>query len=157
MELGYERVVVPISGTPADGQALAVAQRLGSGSALALTLVYVVEVAQSMPLDAELPAAIAHGEAAIRHAEQLLRQQKSAKQIRITSELLQARSIGAAIVDEAIDRNADAIVMTAAIRRRHGRPTIGETVNYVLMNAPSHVVVVRAESPYTAAQDSEWA
>jgi nucleotide-binding universal stress UspA family protein len=59
------------------------------------------------------------------------------------TELLQARSAGAAIVDEAIERASDAIVMAARIRKRHGKPTVGDTVNYVLKNAPCEVIVVR--------------
>ena len=156
MVLNYERLVVPVSGTPADERALAVAHHLGPSATLALTLIYVVEVAQSMPLDAELPASIAHGDATIRHAEEVSRQMSGSKRIHVTSELLQARSIGAAIVDEAIDRNADAIVMTAAVQRKHGRPTIGETVNYVLINAPCEVVVVRVEMPGLVTSEPEW-
>jgi nucleotide-binding universal stress UspA family protein len=57
--------------------------------------------------------------------------------------LLQARAVGPAIVDEAIERDADAIVMTAAIQRRHGRPTLSDTVVHVLLNAPCEVVVIR--------------
>ena len=33
--------------------------------------------------------------------------------------------------------------MTAAIHRRHGRPTLGETTEHVLLNAPCEVVVIR--------------
>ena len=61
----------------------------------------------------------------------------------IVTELLQARAVGPAIVDEAIERDAEAIVMTAAIHRRHGRPTLGETTDHVLLNAPCEVVVIR--------------
>ena len=56
----------------------------------------------------------------------------------------QARSVnGPAIVDEAIDRSADGIVMTASVHRKHGRATLGETITHVLLNAPCEVVVIR--------------
>ena len=54
-----------------------------------------------------------------------------------------AGSAGAAIVDEAIDRNTDVIMMGATIRKKLGKVTTGETVDYVLKNAPCEVLVVR--------------
>ena len=69
----------------------------------------------------------------------------------IVTELLQARAVGPAIVDEAIERDAEAIVMTAAIHRRHGRPTLGDTTDHVLLNAPCEVVVIRTV-PYSLPQ-----
>ena len=59
------------------------------------------------------------------------------------TELLQARSAGAAIVDEAIDRNADMILLASTLRRKYGRVTTGETIAYVLKNAPCEVILVR--------------
>ena len=109
-----------------------------------------------MPLDAELPDEIARGEAALRGAEALARRALGGKTSRIDTELLQARSVGSAVVDEAIERNADAIVMTAEIRRRHGRPTLGETVNYVLMNAPCEVVVARLAPEERTSEEPIW-
>jgi nucleotide-binding universal stress UspA family protein len=143
MDLRYERLVVPVAGTPADLRLLAVVQGLAPKQPVAVTLIYVVEVLQSMPLDAELPAEVARGETALRRAEEVTRRALGGRAGQLFSELLQARSVGAAVVDEAIERNADAIVMTASIRRKHGRDTLGETVDYVLMNAPCEVLLVR--------------
>ena len=143
MDLRYERVVVPVAGTSADERVLAVVPHLVAKQPVALTLIYVVEVAQAMPLDAELPDEVAHGVAALQRAEGIARRTLGGKGVQIFSELLQARSVGAAVVDEAIERDADAIVMSAAVRRKHGRPTLGETVTYILMNAPCEVVVIR--------------
>ncbi len=143
MEPQYGRFVVPVTGVPADAQALEVVRRLANNQPVILTLLHVVEVAQSMPLDAELPDEIFHGETALRDAETTARTSLSGKGTQILTELLQARSVGAAVVDEAIERNADAIVMIATIGRKHGRPTLGETVNYILLNAPCDVVVAR--------------
>jgi nucleotide-binding universal stress UspA family protein len=103
----------------------------------------VVEVAQSMPLDAELPTEVARGEDALNRGEVVARRVLGVKGVTIRTELLQARSTGAAIVDEAAEVNADAIVMTAVIRPKHGRPTLGETTHYVLHNGPCDVVLVR--------------
>lgn len=143
MEGPYERLVVPVTGTAADDQALVLAPLLLPARGATLTLLFVVAVSQSMPLDAELPEEIARGEHALQRAEATARRLLDGKKVQIQTELLQARSVGAAVVDEAIERSADAILMTSAIRRKHGRPTIGDTVNYVLLNAPCEVITIR--------------
>jgi nucleotide-binding universal stress UspA family protein len=144
MDLRYERLVVPVAGTPADDRVLAVVPHLvPTKQPVTLTLIYVVEVAQAMPLDAELPAQVAHGVGTLQRAETEARRTLGSKGVQIYSELLQARSIGAAVVDEAIERGADAIVMTARVQRKHGRPTLGDTVNYIMLNAPCEVLVIR--------------
>ena len=65
----------------------------------------------------------------------------------IRTELLQARATGHAIVDEAIDQNADVIILGAKLQRRHGRLTVGETIDHVLHHAPCEVVVLRNKMP----------
>ena len=58
--------------------------------------------------------------------------------------LLQARDVGAAIVDEAVERDADLIVLGVPFRTRFGGDfAIGRTIPYVLQNAPCTVWVVR--------------
>ncbi len=153
----YQRLVVPVSGTAADDHAVALALRLGARRGTALTVLYVVEVPQSMPLDAELPAAVARGEAALARAEELARSLAGKEMaVELAGELLQSRSIGAAVVDEAIARNAEVIVLTATVRRRHGRPTIGETISYVMLNAPCEVVVGRLRPTDPSAAGLDW-
>lgn len=143
MQGGFERVVVPVAGTEIDERVLAILPDLISNDGGDVTFLYVVEVPQAMPLDAELPREIDRGETALRLAETTAKRSLPARSVLITTELLQARAVGPAIVDEAIERGADAIVMTAAIRRKHGRPTLGETMQHVLLHAPCEVVVIR--------------
>jgi nucleotide-binding universal stress UspA family protein len=126
-----------------DDRVLGMLPNLLSSEGGTITFLFVVEVPQSMPLDAELPTEIDLGERALRHAENAARPALPSRNTTIVTELLQARAIGPAIVDEAIERDAEAIVMTAAIHRRHGRPTLGETTDHVLLNAPCEVVVIR--------------
>ena len=86
----------------------------------------------------------------LRKAEQLASNLLSADHQQISTDLLQARSAGAAIVDEAIERGADAILMAARVRVVHGKPSTGETAAYVLKNAPCDVVILRASEDYEA-------
>jgi nucleotide-binding universal stress UspA family protein len=109
-----------------------------------VTLVYVVEVRQALPLDADMPQAVAAGESALDNALEYAKQRAEHRIQKVSSELLQARSAGAAIVDEAIEQDADVIVMASRNRLRFGRVTVGDTVPYILKNAPCEVIVVRA-------------
>jgi nucleotide-binding universal stress UspA family protein len=146
MHGGFARLVVPVAGSEIDDRVLAILPHLMSADGGQITFLFVVEVPQSMPLDAELPTEVDSGERALRHAEDVARRSLPPKSTQIVTELLQARAVGPAIVDEAIDRSADAIVMTAVIHRKHGRNTLGETANHVLLHAPCEVVVIRTVS-----------
>ena len=144
MQGGFERVVVPVAGTKIDDRVLAILPDLVNRAGGTITFLFVVEVPQSMALDAELPVEVDNGERALRHAESVARQTLPARATHIVTELLQARAVGPAIVDEAIERDADAIVMTTAIHRKHGRSTLGDTTEHVLLHAPCDVVIIRA-------------
>jgi nucleotide-binding universal stress UspA family protein len=144
MQGRFARLVVPVAGSEKDDRVLGMLPNLVRSEGGTITFLFVVEVPQSMPLDAELPTDIDIGERALRYAENAARQALPSRNTTIVTELLQARAVGPAIVDEAIERDAEAIVMTAAVHRRHGRPTLGDTIDHVLLNAPCEVVVIRA-------------
>jgi nucleotide-binding universal stress UspA family protein len=143
MQGAFQRLVVPVSGSETDSRVLDILPDLFSKDGGTVTFLYVVEVPQSMPLDAELPAEIDSGENALRNAERVAKRVLPLRSTHVVTELLQARAVGPAIIDEAIERDAEAIVMTASIHRRHGRPTLGETTDHVLLHAPCEVVVIR--------------
>lgn len=149
------RVILPVSGGPADERLIKIISKITQRRNVVLTLVFVVEVQQSMPLDAELPSEINRGEAVLEAAAQLANRYVIEKQSSVGTELLQARSAGAAIVDEAIDRGADVIYIGTTLRRKFGRVTIGETTDYVLKNAPCEVHVVRLAQPDWFETDEE--
>jgi nucleotide-binding universal stress UspA family protein len=136
-------MVIPVSGGPGDKRLLETVSKIADKKTVAITIVFVVEVEQSMPLDAELPAEIERGERVLRQAASYIDSCIHGRQGSVHTELLQARAAGAAIVDEAIDRNADVIMLSATLRRKHGQITTGETVDYVMKNAPCEVVVIR--------------
>jgi len=143
MQRGFERLVVPVAGSEIDARVLDILPDLFGKEGGAVTFLFVVEVPQSMPLDAELPTEVDFGERALRRAENAARLSLPTRSTHIVTELLQARAVGPAIVDEAIERGADASVMTASIHRRHGRNTLGETTDHVLLHAPCEVVIIR--------------
>jgi nucleotide-binding universal stress UspA family protein len=67
-----------------------------------------------------------------------------ASKVTLEPVLLQARDVGAAIVDEAVERGADLLVVGLPYRKRFGGEfAIGRTIPYILQNAPSAVWVLR--------------
>lgn len=138
---------MPVTGADSDERLLHVVERIAQRQRAAITLVFVVEVIQSMPLDAELPNEVERGERVLRLSRETIMRQMDVRKSSATTELLQARTAGAAIVDEAIDRNADMIMMGATLSRKHGKITVGETTEYVLKNAPCEVIIIRNHMP----------
>ncbi len=155
MHGSLQRLIVPVDGSAGDRRVLELVGEWMHQQAVSITLLYVVEVVQSMPLDAELPAEVMRGETALARAEALAHA-SAGKATTITSELLQSRSTGAAVVDEAIERDADAIVIAAANRRKHGQTTLGETIAYVLKNAPCEVMLIRLAPSERASREAAW-
>lgn len=146
MPMHYHRIIIPVSGGSEDDRAIELVGELAQRQPTNITLVYVVEVQQAMPLDAELPEAVARGEEVLARSEHMTRQRLPASSDLISTDLLQARSAGAAIVDEAIEQNADVILMATSVTIRYGKPTAGDAAAYVIRNAPCDVILIRSAS-----------
>ena len=141
------RIIVPVVGNDSDRRLLEVVERIARRQTAEVTLISVVEVVQSLPLDAELPAEVERGERVLSEAHDSVMRRLENKSSKVNTEILQARSAGAAIVDEAIVREGNAIMMSCNLQRRHGKVTTGETTEYVLRNAPCEVIVIRQAMP----------
>jgi len=120
--------------------------RMAAGLARAaqaeLLIVYVIVVLRSLPLDTEIEEEVLAGEAALDRAERVA-EAAGLPPERFSSELLQARGVGPAIVDEAINRQVDLIVMGVTYRRRFGQFYLGQTAPYVLEKAPCRILLSR--------------
>lgn len=139
----FSNVLVPVNGTPADHHALRVLSRLVDGKTANIVAVYVVEVPQSLPLDADMRDEIDRGDAALDAVAKDAKELCHLRGDHLRTDILQARTAGAAIVDEASNLHCDLIVMSAGVRDEHGRLTVGETANYVLKHAPCEVMLLR--------------
>ncbi len=134
-------ILVPLKGLGSDDEvirhSIAVAKKYGAS----IYAVYVVVVRQELALESELPDEVAHGEAVLQRARRLAQDYT----VDIDTGILQARSAGVAIVEEANERNASLIMMAVTYRSRRGEFNMGQTVPYVLKNAPSRVWMFRDE------------
>lgn len=140
----FRRAILALSGGPCDDRLVRLAADLARASRGELVGVHIVEVEWSMPLDADIAS---RSEA----AQQILdRAESTAEQLKAALEpvLLQAREVGAALVDEATERDADLLVVGLPYRKRFGGDfAIGRTVPYVLKHAPCEVWVIREPMP----------
>ena len=139
----FFNVLVPVNGTSADHHALRVLSRLVDGKTANIVAVYVVEVPQALPLDADMQEEIRRGDEAL---DAVAKDAKALCHMRgehLRTDILQARTAGAAIVDEAANLKCDLIVMSTGVRDERGRPTVGDTANYVLTHAPCEVMLLR--------------
>src|SRR5579875_3496945 len=133
-------LLVPINGTPVTLDALSLATRLAQMSKGRVSAVYVIEVARHLPLEAELPEEIERSERIFAQAREALRDRVSI----VEFALLQARNAGATIVDEAVNMQADAIVLGIPDKYHANDAPLGPTADFVLRHAPCRVLLCRS-------------
>lgn len=144
----FRRVLVALNGATSDARIVRLAARLGRPSDVELIAVHVVEINWRLPLDADVAGSSEDAQRVLDHAESIAEESKQT----LEPVLLQARDVAAALVDEAIERDADLVVVGLPYRKRFGGDfAIGRTIPYVLKNAPCAVWVVRDPMPEEAA------
>lgn len=136
----FRRAVLALSGGPTDEIIVRLACELARPARAELVAVHVVELDWTMPLDADVAERSEEAQRVLDAAEGI------AEELKITMEavLVQARDLGAAIVDEAAAREADLLILGLPYRTRFGGDfAIGRAIPYALKNAPCAVWVVR--------------
>ncbi len=133
----FKQILVPVAGTDADLETIKLACRLAKKDKGKVWAVSVVTIKRSLPLDAEI-------ESEIKKAEEILDKVDDAageEDCEIETDVLQARDVGPAIVDEAVERGVSLILMGIAYKQRFGQFSMGEAVPYVLKNSPCPVIL----------------
>lgn len=136
----FRRAVVALNGGPSDARIVRLVADQARHIKGELIAIHVVEIDWTLPLDADIAGRSEEVQRILDTAESV------AEDYRITLEpvLLQARDVGAAIVDETIERGADLLVVGLPYRKRFGGEfAIGRTIPYILQNAPCTIWVVR--------------
>ena len=133
----FRNILVPIIGTEADEEAIVLACGMAKKNKGKIWAVYVIMVKRALPLEAEIESEMKRAETVMDHLEDVAGEQDC----EIETDLLQAREVGPAIVDEAAEREADLILMGVTYERRFGQFTLGNIVPYVLKNAPCRVIL----------------
>jgi nucleotide-binding universal stress UspA family protein len=135
---------VALSGHPNGQRLIGIVADMARLHKAELIGVHVVEIDWSMPLDMD----VAGRSDEIQQVLDLAEGTAEAAGVKLESVLLQARDVGAALVDEAVERDADLLVVGLAYRTKFGGDfAVGRTIPYVLKNAPCAVWVVREPIP----------
>lgn len=143
----FTRAVIALNGGSTDDRIVQLVTGFNRGSSVELIAVHVVEVDWTLPLDADIAGNSEEAQRVLDMAENVAEASKA----KLEPVLLQARDVGAALVDEASERDADLLVVGLPYRKRFGGDfAIGRTIPYVLKNAPCAVWVVREPIPEEA-------
>jgi nucleotide-binding universal stress UspA family protein len=133
----FKKVLVPVAGSPADEEAMRLACRLAKKDKGKIWVVSVVAVKRVLPLDAEIDSEIRHSEDLLDRVETIAEEED----YEVETDILQARDAGPAIVDEAVERGVDLILMGFSYKRRFGQYSLGHVVPFVLKNSPCPVIL----------------
>ena len=140
----FRRAVVALSGHPNGQRLVRLVAEMARIHKAELIGVHVVEIDWSMPLDMD----VAGRSEEIQQVLDLAEGTAESAGVNLESVLLQARDVGAALVDETVEREADLLVVGLAYKTKFGGDfAIGRTIPYVLKNAPCAVWVVREPIP----------
>jgi APA family basic amino acid/polyamine antiporter len=156
----YANILVPVFGTKLDDDIVGTAGRLADAAdepgeePPRLDVIYVMELPLTVPLDAPPPPGkLEAAKAALQRAKQVAEEYET---VGVQTDLIPARSAGAAIVQEARRRGVEAIVMGAEppSRMKGGAvlggiggsrpPEVGPVTEYVLKKAPCPVLLTAA-------------
>ena len=138
MDGTFDRILVPVKIGPIGDEVLATAIKLAEDHDAEITVLHVVRVPLDSPLDAAQVEAEERAEASLAEAKLL------ADELDVTVDglIIRSRAIGEAIVEVAAERKADLVVMGSSPRWRRQSRFFSPTVDYVLRQAPSEVMVI---------------
>jgi APA family basic amino acid/polyamine antiporter len=148
--LEYSNILVPVAaGYPSD-EAMDLACRLARERRSRIIAMTAIQVPLDLPLDAYLPEEVNEANEQLDEARAI----GESYGVPVTTRIVRARNPGRAIVDEAIRRSAEIIVMGGPrrVRLQAGRRAIfGDTVDFVLKHAPVRVMVAAGTAERSAA------
>jgi nucleotide-binding universal stress UspA family protein len=140
----FRRAVLGVNGGPGDPAIVRLACDLARPAHADVVAVHIVEIDWTLPLDADVASRSDAAQQVLDSAESIAEQAR----YQVEPVLLQARDVGAALVDEASERGADLLMLSLPYRTRFGGDfALGSTIPYVFKNAPCAVWVVREPMP----------
>jgi basic amino acid/polyamine antiporter, APA family len=135
----FERILVPMKLGDIGEEMVATAIALAKERGAAIEAITVVRVPRQFELEGELPGEVAaRVDASLDEARAL----GADHGVDVHADVVRARSIGHAIVEEAKRRDSDLIVLGSSPRWRRQSRFFSPTVDFVLRNAPCEVLVV---------------
>jgi APA family basic amino acid/polyamine antiporter len=134
----FHRILVPMKLGIIGEEMLATAVKLASEHGSEVLAMHVIRVPLEQPLDAPMADEEARALASLEEARLL----GADHGVVVEGMTVRARAIGNAIVDRALELDADLIVLGSAPRWRRQSRFFSPTVDYVLRRAPCEVLIV---------------
>jgi APA family basic amino acid/polyamine antiporter len=134
----YRTVLVAVTRSPESEDALIAGARLAAERGATVAILHVLEVPLARPLDADLGAIEDRAHRLLDDGQALVEQYG----VRVVTRLARARSAAGAIVEDAVARDAELIVLGAPRRGRSPRELLGHTTSRVLKASPVRVLVI---------------
>jgi basic amino acid/polyamine antiporter, APA family len=136
---GFQRILVPMKVGDIGEEMVATAIALAKEGDAEIDAITVVRVPRKFQLEGELPPDVAaRVDASLEEARAL----GADHGVEVHGDVVRARSIGHAILDEAERRGTDLIILGSSPRWRRQSRFFSPTVDFVLRNAPCEVLVV---------------
>lgn len=133
------RLLVPMKLGDVGEEMVATAIALAKESGAAVEAITVVRVPRRYPLEGPLPDDVA---ARVRASLEEARALGEDHGVEVRTDVVRARSIGHAIVEQARARGVDAVLLGSSPRWRRQSRAFSPTVDYVVRRAPCQVLVV---------------
>jgi nucleotide-binding universal stress UspA family protein len=133
----FKKILVPVVGSDADAETIRLACRLAKKDKGKVWAVTIVTIKRALPLDAEIDSEIKKAEDVLNKIENVAAEED----YEVETDVLQARDVGPAIVDEAVERGVSLILMGVTYKQRFGQFSLGNVVPYVLKNSPCPVIL----------------
>ncbi|CAN5710508.1 hypothetical protein BH18CHL1_BH18CHL1_05260 [soil metagenome] len=148
----YQHIVMGVNGASTDDLVVGLGCEMATDRKTDLVALHVVEVDWRHDLSEDMAATSERASGVLDRAELVAERQGRS----LRTELLQARDVAAALVDEALELGADLLIIGLPYRQRFGGDfAIGSTIPYVFQNATCSVIVVREPMPAEGAQRPE--
>jgi APA family basic amino acid/polyamine antiporter len=135
--LEYRNILVPVVEGRESEEAVEVACRLAGERRSTIVALRVIVVPLEQPIDVLLPEEE-------ERANELLDQARAVGElygVRVIGRIVRERQAGRAIVEEALRRQSEIVVLGAPRAKHTRRAVFGKTVDHVLRNAPTRVMV----------------
>jgi APA family basic amino acid/polyamine antiporter len=143
-DIAYHSIIVPVIGSRLDHSAMVLACRVAAERGASVTVVGALEIPQSLPLHAELGA----GEAQLNQQLDYSRVIAAEFGVQVVTRVIRTRRAAAAVLEEAVNREAQVIVLGVAPRRHLGLSLIGRANEEIVRKSPIRVLVVRERDDY---------
>ncbi|MFC2040010.1 universal stress protein [Chloroflexota bacterium] len=133
----YKKILIPVAGTEADAETIRLSGRLTKKDKGKVFSLYVITIKRSLPLDAEIDSETKLAETVLNNVEDIAAEEG----MKIDTAIIQSRDAGPAIIEEAVERAVDCILIGIKYKTAFGQFSLGSVIPYVLKHAHCPVIL----------------